>query len=292
MKDAALVADRYDSLPERYGDYAREYAAGLDADVYPANWLRLQPILRRIREIRPKQILEVGCGEGTPAVMFAEAAGITVNHCIGIDISPKMVERARARGVNAYEADACDPKAVPWGFADVLTALGPICYMTRQEGDDFLDNVRKWLSPKGHAFIEHENDLFALFTRNWYTAEFLCRSIPRGSRFTFEVIQREHATLAVDQPMITFGDGGRLYMSDELDLPLTTKHDPTTLGRLYADHGLRLEAIRYYHFHAVPPKYEHLDPAEFRRLSLAMEDHDDPRGAFMASAFIAEATIL
>jgi len=47
-------------------------------------------------------ILDVGCGDGTLTQRIAAAGA----HVIGLDSSPEMVEAARARGVDAFVADA------------------------------------------------------------------------------------------------------------------------------------------------------------------------------------------
>ena len=47
-------------------------------------------------------ILDVGCGDGTLTMRIAEAGA----RVIGLDSSPEMVEAARARGVDAFVADA------------------------------------------------------------------------------------------------------------------------------------------------------------------------------------------
>jgi len=47
-------------------------------------------------------ILDVGCGDGTLTMRIAEAGA----RVIGLDSSPEMIEAARARGVDAFVADA------------------------------------------------------------------------------------------------------------------------------------------------------------------------------------------
>ena len=42
----------------------------------------------------------------------------------------------------------------------------------------------------------------------------------------------------------------------------------------------------FYHYHCLPPMFESAMPELFRRASLAMENPEDWRGHFMASAFL------
>jgi SAM-dependent methyltransferase len=58
--------------------------------------------LRAIAEIRPDRVLEVGCGWGDFAVRIAAQTGAEV---IALDLSPRMVELARERGVDARVGD-------------------------------------------------------------------------------------------------------------------------------------------------------------------------------------------
>lgn len=63
-----------------------------------------------LKEVQPCRILDVGCGLGEFAERTERALAAEV---VAVDISPRMVEVARARGVNALVADA---QALP--FAD------------------------------------------------------------------------------------------------------------------------------------------------------------------------------
>jgi SAM-dependent methyltransferase len=54
-------------------------------------------------EVHPKRVLDVGCGPGTLTQRFSEELGAEV---CAIDTSERMVELARARGLDARVADA------------------------------------------------------------------------------------------------------------------------------------------------------------------------------------------
>jgi len=57
---------------------------------------------RAVAEWQPERVLEVGCGEGE----FAERLGCKLRgEVVALDISPRMVELARARGVDACVGD-------------------------------------------------------------------------------------------------------------------------------------------------------------------------------------------
>jgi hypothetical protein len=54
----------------------------------------------------------------------------------------------------------------------------------------------------------------------------------------------------------------------------------------FAAAGFRDVRIFFYHYHCLPPLCESLAPELFRQHSLAMENTEDWRGYFMASAFV------
>lgn len=56
-----------------------------------------------VAEAQPKRVLDVGCGPGEATERFARELGADVR---AIDISPRMVELTRARGIDAQVADA------------------------------------------------------------------------------------------------------------------------------------------------------------------------------------------
>ena len=70
-------------------------------------------------------ILDVGCGEGALTQRIA-AAGAKV---IGLDSSPEMVEAARARGIDAFVADAEDMDLERFGQFDTVFSNAALHWM-------------------------------------------------------------------------------------------------------------------------------------------------------------------
>jgi SAM-dependent methyltransferase len=60
-------------------------------------------------EMRPRRLLDIGCGPGDITERFARELGADVK---AIDVSPRMVELTRARGIDAQVADA---EQLPFG---------------------------------------------------------------------------------------------------------------------------------------------------------------------------------
>jgi SAM-dependent methyltransferase len=103
LDDPALVAGEYADetrLRKRASAYTGVHT-GVDARV---------PLVAAVAAAAPRRILEAGCGWGELAVWLARETGAEV---VAIDLSPRMVELARQRGVDARVADV---QALP--FAD------------------------------------------------------------------------------------------------------------------------------------------------------------------------------
>jgi SAM-dependent methyltransferase len=70
-------------------------------------------------------ILDVGCGDGVLTEQIAAAGA----HVIGLDVSPDMVDAARARGIDAYVADAEDMDLARFGQFDAVFSNAALHWM-------------------------------------------------------------------------------------------------------------------------------------------------------------------
>ncbi|MFL5927209.1 MAG: class I SAM-dependent methyltransferase [Gaiellaceae bacterium] len=98
LDDPTLVAREYadeSRLRQRAAAFTG-HATGADARV---------PLVAAVAEVRPRRVLEVGCGWGDLAVWIARETRAEV---VAVDLSPRMVELARAQGVDASIADVQD----------------------------------------------------------------------------------------------------------------------------------------------------------------------------------------
>ncbi len=91
----------------------------LDPGVRNAWWQLLEPLL----PVASSRVADLGCGTGTLAVLLAENG----HEVTGVDLSPEMIARARAKAAAAGLAprfivgDAASP-ALPSGSLDVVLA--------------------------------------------------------------------------------------------------------------------------------------------------------------------------
>ena len=161
LNDPAAVAEEYASergLLGRRDPY--RYADGPDS---PA--LALEAVL----EARPRRVLEVGCGPGDAAPRIA-TSGVEVE---AVDISPRMVELATARGVAARIADV---QALPFQDASFDCVLAAWMLYHVPDVDRALSELARVLRPGGRLVAvtnrqEHLREL-AVLVDDWPSSAF------------------------------------------------------------------------------------------------------------------------
>lgn len=284
------VSDYYDSVAD---EYYRQYQPDqlMSVEDYPANYFRLQILLKRMQEAGVSSLYEVGVGEGTPLASMA-AMGFQVAGC---DIAPAMVERAKA----TFVARGFDPALITSGdiaspeFADTLggesfdaaMALGVLPHVPNDE--EFLANIRAIVRPGGRVFIEFRNKLFSMFTFNRLTREFILDDLLAGVPDSIKAVVDAEISprLALDMPPKRGGvDGTPGY--DEI---LARYHNPFELTETFERNGFANPKVHWYHYHPALPKHERELGAEFRQAGFDLEYEGTWRGMFLCSAGVIEA---
>lgn len=292
---------QYDPVDAFYGGVAAGYGEQYDsvkltsAKEYPANFFRLQTICKRIKELGIKRVIDMGLGEGSPAVAF-KSLGTEVR---GFDYTEEMVEQAKKRFKNAgmnpehvLRGDILDPATfeplLGDGLFDAATCLG---VMPHVEDDALaLSNIRSCLVRGGRAFVSFRNILFSLFTMNRYTHEMILGEILRDAPENVKEAVNEDlkSRLRMDMPPVRekTESGGVGY-----DRILARFHNPLEMRSLFETASFKDIRLHFYHFHPAPPYLEGvLGKETFRSASMAMERfHDDWRGHFLCSAYVVEA---
>jgi ubiquinone/menaquinone biosynthesis C-methylase UbiE len=146
---------RYDEVAEWYDAEFATSELGLSA----------RTIVLRLLGAGPGRLLDLGCGGGAHALVLEER-GWTVT---GVDVSPAQLDLARARGIDAVQADAA---RLPFEDASFDAAIS---VFTHTDMDDFaaaMREVARVLRPQGtlvylgvhpcfvgpHAFV-HDRDV-------------------------------------------------------------------------------------------------------------------------------------
>lgn len=275
----------FSSYAKKYSD---NYSPDLNNEYYPNHIYRLNIFLSLLNQIKPKKLLDIGCGNGEPIKSFLRAG----HDAYGFDYSDEMVEQAKS---NLYK-DGFDPTRISknnmdelYGISnedfDCMVGLGSLYYS--RNFNETINKITSLLPKNGHLIFSLRNELFSLFSLNKYTYDFYINKLMPTSKMSSEVRTDLEKYLAsaflkesIDKQFLT---------TDDKQI-FSLYHNPLTINEeVLRQNGLILKGIYYYHFHSLPPIFEHLHMKEFRELSAKMENPTDWRGAFLCSTFVVHA---
>jgi predicted TPR repeat methyltransferase len=161
-----LGAKQLADMPRAYvralfDQYAPKFESALVDDLgYRGPALLFKAVLAARAAVRKpaffKRAIDLGCGTGLAATAFARE----VDHFIGIDLSPRMIERARATGLYA-ELEATDMlqglRVRPDASADLVLAADAMVYLA--DLAPVLAEAKRVLAPGGvFAFTTETHD--------------------------------------------------------------------------------------------------------------------------------------
>ncbi len=293
-KKATDVAAFYDAEASDYHQmYQRENLATLER--YPANYFRLQILVRRLAALNARRVYEIGVGEGTPLVAMAKL-GLDVAGC---DISDSMVTAARRN----FESSGLSRDAIQWGDVedattiagqlsggkfDAVIAAGVLPHIRNDRL--MLETVKMCLKPGGVALIEFRNKLFSLFTLNRLTKEFVLDDLLQNvsPRIKATVEAELDKRCAIDLPKARSARSGAQLGYDEI---LSKFHNPFELQDLFRSAGFVDVQTHWYHYHPAPPMMEPTIGPEYRQAAMRLEHEGSWRGMFLCSAGVIEARL-
>ena len=119
--------------------------AGLPEQAASIQWL-LSELSKS--QVRPAEILDIGCGTGRPVCSSLAAAGHSV---IGIDISAEMIKAAREQVSQATfeQLDVRDFKSPANRFDAITVYFSMICGVTQDDIRQSIQRIHSWLKPGG-----------------------------------------------------------------------------------------------------------------------------------------------
>lgn len=161
------VAQMFDEIAPRYDVLNRFLSAGIDV-----SWRR--KALAKLKELKPKLMLDVATGTGDVAIMAARE--LQPEKIIGIDISEKMLEGGRvkvsAKGLETViELKSGDSETINFPdatFDAVTVAFGVRNFENLEKG---LSEIHRVLKPGGRLVVlEFSKPLIPGFRQlcNWY----------------------------------------------------------------------------------------------------------------------------
>lgn len=148
LDDPALVASEYadDARLRKRASMFTGAAIGVDAR---------EPAIAAVVAAQPSRILEVGCGWGELAKRLERETGADV---VATDLSPRMVELARERGL---EAQVADVQALPFDDASFDVAVAAWMLYHVPELERGIAELARVLRPGG-TLVAVTNSAFHL----------------------------------------------------------------------------------------------------------------------------------
>jgi SAM-dependent methyltransferase len=169
-----------------YDEFASQYADMMAAqeEVGVAAGSAMSRFLEVVGAVSGLTVLDAGCGEGYLSRMLAQrGANVT-----GIDISPRLVEMARAKdpdGASTYQvADLSQPLPAYQAHFDLVASYFVLNDVYDYEG--FLATLSAALKPAGRLVI-FMNNPYSLVARNHVTDYFAAS----GQRFPYRGLTEE-----------------------------------------------------------------------------------------------------
>ncbi|MBQ04278.1 hypothetical protein CL673_06160 [Candidatus Bathyarchaeota archaeon] len=282
--DKEKVRKYYD---QEAGDYHKIYQE--ECDEYPANQIRLNFVVERLKQNQVKTVLDAGCGTCTPMLRLLKE-GFKVE---GFDFSEEMVKAGKKELEKAGVApnligqgDLEDDSTLPDEKFDAILALGVFPHLSDEA--KALSNMRQRLNKGGLVFIQFRNDLFAAYTLNKYSLDFFLNRVINLSSLpddvAEEVISFYSERLKANKP-----DKRTRGKISFLDIRAIFRNPLTIEDEIFKPNGFSVNKIHFYHYHALPPIFENKYPGLFQELSLRLEKPNDWKGYLMASAYVVEA---
>jgi len=288
----AAVKACYSTWAESY--HADYYAS---ATAYPP--VHLDLIRTLMQQAKSRTLIDAGCG---PASMLRGLTDLGLD-LFGFDLTPEMIVTARQvmaplglpanhlwEGSVTNLADFKRPGVTPDEF-DAAICVGVFPHVPESAETLAIANLHRAVRPGGLVAIEARNQLFGLFSLNRYSYDLFVKDLIRepalrsagvDAKVIDQILEAMKECFRMDLPPIRTGKKGE----PGYDQVLSRTHNPFTLRQKFEAAGFDDVRILFYHYHCLPPMFEQAMPAEYRKLSLAMEDPSDWRGHFMASAFI------
>ncbi len=289
------------SVKACYAAWSKSYYEDFYGTKAPYPPVHVDLLKRVLREAKVKRVLDAGCG---PASLLRHLAEEKLD-VYGFDLAPEMVAEARRAlelfGVpseriwqgSVLSAEAFRPPAAKSAKRfDAAICIGVLPHVPEEADVQVIRNLRDAVRKKGLVVLEARNAFFALFTLNRYSYRFFLDELIQAERLAAQaggdepkvraVLQGLEKHFRMDLPPLRRGRAGE----PGYDEVLSRTHNPFVLKEQFAAAGLTDVRLLFYHYHCLPPMFEAEMPDLFRLHSLAIEDPEDWRGYFMASAFM------
>ena len=170
--DSGVARDFYDKWGDSYEQSVNEWGYNMPAKISST-------LAKHVQDNTCCNIVDAGCGDGLSGLALREN-GLTLSKLTGIDLSPKLLDIADARGVyqSLAEADLSQPLVFADNTFDALACVGVLTYL--QPASGVLAQFARVCKPGGFVcfnirtdHVQHWSD--ALNSVDW---ELVSRSEP------------------------------------------------------------------------------------------------------------------
>jgi len=286
------VQNCYSSWSDNY--YDNYYSE--KADYPPVHVPLLKKIIKKNKVTR---LLDAGCG---PASLLRELFRLKID-LYGFDLTNEMVEEAKNIFVTSkrsadhiWKGSVLSPSSfkVPGKkkvYFDAVLCSGVLPHIEEKNDIKVIKNLKNAVKKNGLVVLEARNELFSLFTANRYSYDYFVEKLIQPNKLSkgnasknkklTKVLNEFKKQFRMDLPPLRRGQSTLGY--DEV---LSRTHNPLVLKKQFESQGFKDVKLYFYHYHALPPMLEKQFPELFKEWSLSMEDPEDWRGHFMASAFL------
>lgn len=225
-----------------------------------------------------KSIFDIGTGDATPMIEYLKL-GVYVQ---GIDFAENSIKIAKENLKNS----GCDASLVkladinnylPKRKFDCVLGIGVFPHLN--DPKRILKSLTKNLNKNGTMIISFRNPIFCMFSLNEYSYEFFTRDlIKMDSLKEFKPKVKQFLKSKLSTP------------TTNLEVGMLSRFDnPFTIHEMFEQIGMQIQKIHFFHYHAMPPIFEKDNSELFNKISYKLEDSNDWKGYFMASAYIVEA---
>ena len=292
------------NVAQCYSTWSKTYYDEYYSEKAPYPPVHRDLLIRLLKKHSPKAMLDAGCG---PASFLRDITHLDWE-LYGFDLTPEMVQEGKRiitkkniaaeriwEGSVLINDDFQNPTDKKSTY-DAVTCVGVLPHIPENSDQVVLKNIYSSLNPGGVALVEARNQWFALFTLNRYSFEFFEKELirvdtlkERAGKNDLEfkkTLEEMKQQFRMDLPPLRKGK------RDEpgYDEVLSRTHNPIQLKQQMKQVGFQNVNLHFYHFHCFPPMFASRFPDQFKEFSLLMEDSEDWRGYFMASAFIVSGT--
>lgn len=263
---------------------------------YRSNFFRLRILVALLERTapRPGLILDAGCGDARPLAEMLRL-GFDVR---GYDISDAMLaagERIlKEQGYDQRRIEKGDiyNAPVPDQTYDAIACMGVVENLPDHER--IFAEFRRALKPGGRLYISLENDLFSLYSINKYSIRYLAKlfdniGVPKEAR------EKAMADLTTWNNVEAVKALKKTFEDAEIDKSrvVIPSYNPLNVEGELRKLGFKLEELRFFHYHPLPPRFEVEFPEVFQTLAESLETVEyDWRGGILCNCMVVQAQMI